>query len=97
MRDWSVASGILKCTHGLAQCSVQEVKIIKMYFDTIDCRSYRVNLASFSFHVASLEVGQEETPDATLKLPHSATFLQSCGKVAVNKVLGDVSPVIFLC
>jgi hypothetical protein len=67
-----------------------------MCFDTIDRRSYKANLASFSSHIASLKVGQEETPDATLKLPHSATFLQSCRNVTVNKAFSDVIPVIIL-
>jgi len=44
----------------------------------------------------SLKVGQEETPDGALKLPHSAMFLQSCGKVTVNEVFSDVIPVILL-
>jgi hypothetical protein len=95
-RDWAAASSILKCTHRFPQCSVQEVKIIKMCFVTIDCRSYKANLASFSSHIVSLKVGQEETPDGALKLPHSAMFLQPCGKVTVNEVFSDVVPVILL-
>jgi len=67
-----------------------------MCFVTIDCRSYKANLASFSSHIASLKVGQEETPDGALKLPHSAMFLQSCGKVTVNEVFSDVISVILL-
>ena len=94
--DWAAASSILKCTHRFPQRRVQEVRIIKMCFVTIDCRSYKANLASFSSHIASLKVGQEETPDGALKLPHSAMFLQSCGKVTLNKVYSDVIPVILL-
>ena len=92
----AAASSILKCTHRFPHCSVQEVKIIKMCFVTIDCRSYKANLASFSSHIVSLKVGQEETPDGALKLPHSAMFLQSCGKATVNEVFSDVIPVILL-
>jgi len=67
-----------------------------MCFVTIDCRSYKANLASFSSHIASLKVGQEETPDGALKLPHSAMLLQSCGKVTLNELFSDVIPVILL-
>jgi hypothetical protein len=67
-----------------------------MYSVTIDCRSYKANLASFSSHIASLKVGQEETPDEALKLPHSAMFLQSCGKVTMSEAFSDVIPVILL-
>jgi hypothetical protein len=59
---------ILKSPWCLSHYSVQEVKIIKIYFDTIDRRSYKANLASHSSHTALRKVGQERTPCTPLQL-----------------------------